>query len=196
LRTVVVRSILALLAIAAVTTSVSAQSVASSCWIRGDASRLPNRASRLDSVSVQVAGASVAVCYSRPAARGRRVMGGVVPLGVPWRLGANEATSIRVPFAAEIAGVRVEPGVYSLYAIPGDTSWQIVVNRGVQRWGIPINDDVRAEDVGSGAVRVEQLTEPVEELTLRFGPVNGNATELIMEWERTRVRVPVRRHGA
>jgi hypothetical protein len=188
------RAILALIALASFSTSAAAQAAASSsCWIRGDASRLPNRASRLDSARVEVGGAPLTVCYSRPAARGRQVMGGLVPFGQPWRLGANEATAVHVPFAAEIAGVTVEPGVYSLYAIPGDTSWQVVVNRGVERWGIPINAELRAQDVGTGTVRVERLAEPVEELTLRFGPVAANATELIIEWERTRVRVPVRR---
>lgn len=187
------RPILTLIALGTLSTCALAQTAAPACWIRGDASRLPTRASALDSTTVDVGGAVLKVCYSRPAARGRRVMGGLVPFGQPWRLGANEATAVHVPFAAEIAGVTVEPGVYSLYAIPGDTSWQIVVNRGVERWGIPLNAEVRAQDVGSGAVRVDRLTEPVEELTLRFGPVAANATELIIEWERTRVRVPVRR---
>ncbi|MGH7530650.1 MAG: DUF2911 domain-containing protein, partial [Gemmatimonadales bacterium] len=109
------------------------------------------------------------------------------------RLGANEATTIHVPFAAEIAGVRVEPGSYSLYVIASDTTWQIVLNRTAQRWGVPINEQVRAEDVGSGTARAEALTEPVETLTLRFGPVSDNGTELIVAWERTRVRIPIRR---
>lgn len=187
------RPILMLIALGALGTSAFAQTAATSCWIRGDASRLPTRASALDSTSVAIAGAAVTVCYSRPAARGREVMGGLVPWGQPWRLGANEATTIHVPFAAEIAGVAVEPGAYSLYAIPSDTSWEVVVNRGVQRWGIPINAAVRAQDVGSGIARVERLPEPVETLTLRFGPVSGNAADLIIEWERARVRVPVRR---
>jgi hypothetical protein len=188
-----IRATLVLAVLAAVSSAAGAQATAASCWIRGDAARLPLRASALDSTETRVAGAVVKVCYGRPAARGRPIMGGLVPWGEPWRLGANEATAIHVPFAAEIAGVRVEPGTYSLYAIPGDTTWQIVVNRTPQRWGIPINPQVRAQDVGTGTVRAEALTEPVETFTLRFGPVSGNGTELIAEWERTRVRIPVRR---
>src|SRR2546430_13590132 len=90
------------------------------------------------------------LCYSRPSARGRKVMGGLVPFGQPWRLGANEATSIRVPVAAEIAGVRVAPGTYTLYVIPGASKWQGAVQPGVQRWGNSPNDEVRAPDVGTG----------------------------------------------
>src|SRR2546427_642563 len=131
--------------------------------------------------------------YSRPSARGRKVMGELVPFDQPWRLGANEATSMYVPFPAQIAGVRVEPGRYTLYAIPGASKWQIVVNRGVQRWGVPIDKDVRAGDVGAGAVTTESLGAPVETLTLKFAPATGNATELVFEWEKTRVRIPIRR---
>ena len=167
----------------------------SPCWIRGQPSQAAQRSSPLDSASIQVGGATIKVCYGRPSARGRQVMGGLVPFDQPWRLGANEATSIQMPFAGDVAGVRVPPGTYSLYAIPGAASWQIVVNRGVERWGIPIDDAVRTKDVGTGRVATEILTTPVETLTLRFAPASGNATELILEWEKTRVRIPIRREG-
>ncbi len=163
------------------------------CWIRGPADKLAERPSPLDSISVQLGGGTIKLCYSRPSARGRKVMGELVPFDQPWRLGANEATSINVPFAAEIAGVRVQPGTYTLYVIPGASKWQMVVNRGVQRWGVPIDKDVRAADVGGGTVNPESLGAPVETLTLKFAPAAGNATELVVEWEKTRVRIPIRR---
>jgi len=163
------------------------------CWIRGPADKLGERPSPLDSISVQLGGGVIKLCYGRPSARGRKVMGGLVPFDQPWRLGANEATTINVPFAAQLAGVRVEPGIYTLYAIPGASKWQIVVNRGVQRWGVPIDGDVRARDVGAGTVATESLGAPVETLTLKFAPAAGNATELVLEWEKTRVRIPIRR---
>ena len=145
-----------------------------------------------------MAGATVKVCYGRPSARGRKIMGGLVPFGEPWRLGANEATTIHVPFAAELAGVRVGAGTYTLYTIPGESRWQIAVNRGVQRWGVPIDEPVRAQDVGAGTLAVEKLDKDVETLTLKFAPVTerGSATELVVEWEKTRVRIPVRRVGS
>ncbi|PYO60071.1 MAG: hypothetical protein DMD70_09560, partial [Gemmatimonadetes bacterium] len=157
------------------------------------ADKLAERPSPLDSIAVQVGSGTIKLCYSRPSARGRKVMGGLVPFDQPWRLGANEATSINVPFPAEIAGVRVEPGPYTLYVIPGASSWQIVVNRAVQRWGVPIDAEVRARDVGAGRVTPEPLGAPVETLTLKFAPAAGNATELVLEWEKTRVRIPIRR---
>ncbi len=169
------------------------QAASFTCWIRGPAGKLAERPSPLDSSAVQLGGGTIKLCYGRPSARGRKVMGELVPFGQPWRLGANEATSIHLPFAAEIAGVRVEPGTYTLYVIPGASKWQIVVNRGVQRWGVPIDKDVRAADVGAGTVNTESLGAPVEMLTLKFAPATGNATELVFEWEKTRVRIPIRR---
>ena len=166
---------------------------ATGCWTRGAAAEVAQRSSQLDSASVQVGGGTIKVCYSRPSARGRQVMGALVPFDRPWRLGANEATSIQLPFAVEVAGVRVPAGTYSLYAIPGAANWQIVVNRGVERWGIPINDEVRAKDVGAGRVTTETVATPIETLTLTFAPATGNATELVIEWEKTRVRIPIRR---
>ena len=167
--------------------------VAAACWIRGPADGAAKRPSPLDSATVQVGAATLKVCYSRPAARGRKIVGGLVPFDEPWRLGANEATSITVPFAAEIAGVKVTPGTYSVYVIPGAASWTIAVNRDVERWGIPIDAAVRAHDVGTGRANPEALAAPVETLTLRFAPAAGDATELIVEWEKTRVRIPIRR---
>jgi len=171
----------------------SSQAAPFTCWIRGPADKLAERASPLDSIVVQLGSGTMKLCYSRPSARGRKIMGGVVPLDEPWRLGANEATSINVPVPAEIAGVRVTPGTYTLYAIPGASKWQIVVNRGVQRWGVPIDKEVRTGDVGVGTVTTESLGAPVETLTLKFAPAGGNATELVLEWEKTRVRIPIRR---
>ena len=163
------------------------------CWIRGPADKLAERPSSLDSVAVQLGDGTIKLCYSRPSARGRKVIGELVPFDQPWRLGANEATSITVPFPAQIAGVRVEPGTYTLYAIPGASKWQIVVNRAVRRWGVPIDKEVRTGDVGAGSVTTESLGAPVETLTLTFAPAAGNATELVVEWEKTRVRIPIRR---
>jgi hypothetical protein len=169
------------------------QAAPATCWIRGPADKLGERPSPLDSISVQLWGGTIKLCYSRPSARGRKVMGELVPFDQPWRLGADEATTIHLPFAAQLAGVRLEPGTYTLYAIPGASKWQIVVNRRVQRWGVPIDNEVRAGDVGAGAAATESLGAPVETLTLKFAPPAGNATELVVEWEKTRVRIPIRR---
>ena len=170
-----------------------AQAPSDACWLRGNASDVAARASKHDSASITLDGGTIKACYGRPQARGRKVMGGLVPNGAPWRMGADEATAIHVPFPARIAGVNVAPGWYSLYAIPEATQWRIVVNRNAERWGIPINDYVRSRDVGSGTAPVEYVGTPVEALTISFSPTSKGSATMNVEWENTRVRVPVER---
>lgn len=166
---------------------------APSCWIRGDPADLEIRISPLDSATVALGGDTVKVCYSQPRKLGRPIMGRLVPFGEAWRLGANEATALFVPFPATVAGVDVEPGWYSLYAVPGPDEWRIVVNGDARRWGIPVDRDVRARDLGSGTFPVESIAGPVEMLTIRLVPIAGSAAEMRIEWDRTRVSVPIRR---
>ena len=162
------------------------------CTFRGKPAQLAQRPSPLDSVQATIDGATVKVCYGRPSARGRAIMGGLVPFGAPWRLGANEPTRLTLPFAAEVAGVRVPAGTYSLYVVPQATSWEVHVNRAVERWGIPIDAAVRSQDVGKGTVPVETLAQPVEQLTLRLVTEPG---ALVVEWEKTRITIPIKKAG-
>lgn len=164
----------------------------SECWVRGDPAELGNRASPFDSTEVTMDAGTVKVCYSRPRRLDRTIMGSLVPFGEPWRLGANEATAIYVSAPASIGDVEVEPGWYTLYAIPGQEDWQIVVNGATERWGIQIDDEVRADDVGSVTVPVEPTDAPVEMLTMTLESAAANEAELAMEWENTRVNVPIR----
>jgi len=179
---------------AAFPVALTAQTPPAACTHRGPAEALAQRASPLDSVQLTVDGAVLKVCYGRPYAKARVIMGGLVPYGQPWRLGANEPTRIFVPFAAEIAGVRVEPGEYSLYVVPQQGTWEVHVNKAVERWGIPIDDKVQTQDVGKGTVRVEPLDQPVEQLSLSL-VADANGTSLVVEWEKTRVRIPIRKLG-
>jgi len=189
-----VRSLTAVLALT-IAGPALASAQAPSCWVNQAQMALEGRASPLDSATVVLGGQTMKVCYGSPAAHGRTVMGGLVPYDQPWRSGANEATSIHLPFAAEVAGIRLEPGSYSLYTIPGAEHWTVVVNRQVERWGTPISGAVRQADVGTGMAMPEALGQSVESLRYRFEPAGNGQADLLLEWERTRIRIPVRRAG-
>ncbi|MFW6197690.1 MAG: DUF2911 domain-containing protein [Myxococcota bacterium] len=180
-----------LLMVALVPTAGVTQEAQPGCWVRGDEADLELRASPYDSTEVTLDGGRVKVCFSRPRKLGRPIMGGLVPFGEPWRFGANEATAIHLPTRATIAGVAVEPGWYSLMAIPGEREWRIVVNREVRRWGIPIDEDVRASDVGIGTVPASESVGVVELFTLGFERTGPSTADLVLAWDRTRVRIPV-----
>ncbi|MBK5187785.1 MAG: DUF2911 domain-containing protein [Gemmatimonadaceae bacterium] len=161
------------------------------CWFRGKTSERAQRASPHDSASVAMDGGAVKVCYGRPRTLGRPIMGRLVPYGEPWRLGADEATAIHVPFRARIAGVDVEPGWYSVYVIPEEKQWKVVVNSNAQRWGIPIDGGVRAKDVGTGTVVAERASPPVEALTIALTAATPTAATMEISWADTRVRIPI-----
>jgi len=167
------------------------------CFVRGgDLQATAQRPSPLGAVSFTMSGQQAKLCYGRPSAKGRKIMGELVPFGTPWRMGANEATALHIPFAGDIGGVKVEPGVYSLYAIPGESEWEIFVNRQGERWGIPINDAVKAGDVGSFKRPVAATAGMVEQLTFTWMAHGENSGHLVMEWENTRIEIPVHGGGA
>jgi hypothetical protein len=119
------------------------------------------------------------------------VEGGLIPFGEPWRMGANEATMIILPFPASIGGVELEPGSYSIFAIADEFEWEFVLNSNAQRWGIPIDDAVRAADVGSFTGLPRAMTEPVEQFTIRWYSDDGHDGQLVLEWGTTRVEFEV-----
>ncbi|HUF34640.1 MAG TPA: DUF2911 domain-containing protein [Gemmatimonadales bacterium] len=158
--------------------------------------RMPaeGRPSPLDSLTFTVGQHSVKVCYGRPSLRGRKMLGGTaVPYGKLWRTGANEPTVLYTPVALEVAGVEVAPGLYSLYTVPGEKEWEIIVNRATAQWGHEgqYTDEVRKQEVGRGKAPAERNAAPVETFTIRAEPGTGGAQSLLLEWENTRVRIPV-----
>lgn len=161
------------------------------CPFPADHDALAERPSPADSVETRLAATRVKVCYSRPSMRGRTIMGGLVPFGEPWRTGANEATVLRTDRPVSVGDIRLEPGWYSLYTVPEPDAWTVVLNRLPDRMGIPIDDWVRSHDVGRLTVPVESTGQRVERLTIRFEPVGADSAALIIEWERTRARIPV-----
>lgn len=159
------------------------------CSFRSPASELDERASPPDSSSVELGGGVVKVCYGSPKVRGREIFGGLVPYGSPWRLGANEPTTLHTTTALSVGGVEVEPGSYALYAVPGMEEWEIVVNGATDRWGIPINDDVKEQDIGTVTVSPEMLEESVESMTIQLEPADEGSATMAISWARTRVEI-------
>lgn len=150
---------------------------------------LEGRASPYDSARIAVGDRQILACYGRPGVKGREIFGALIPYGELWRTGANEPTILHVPFAAEIAGVRVAPGSYSLYTIPQEDRWTIILNPSTSQWGHEnsYTAEIQAQEVGRGMASTERLDQHVELFTIR-----GDGGDILLEWERTRVRIPVR----
>jgi hypothetical protein len=153
---------------------------------------LEGRKSPLDSLTFKVSNHPVKVCYGRPSSRGRVMLGSQdIPYGKLWRTGANEPTIFSAPIPLTVAGIAVPPGVYSLYTVPGRTEWEIIVNRSVSQWGKEdqYTDKLKAQELGRAKVKSESVSSPVETFTIRAEP-DGNDARLVLEWEKTRVRIP------
>ena len=128
-----------------------------------------------------------------------------MPYDMLWRTGANEATTIHLPFAAEIAGIAIEPGKYSIYTVPSTREWVVVVNASTSQGGRTRDEgrfnneyiaEVRAQEVGRGLAMSESIDEHVEQFTIRSEQTGIDSANIILEWERTRVRIPVRVRGS
>lgn len=166
---------------------------------------LEARVSPYTSHSFEIGGQEVTVCYSRPSARGRAVFGGLVPYDTLWRTGANEPTIVHTPLPLDIAGLLVEPGAYSLYTVPSEEQWRVVVNASTSQWGLTrdeygirgnlqpnaYTEEVRAQEVGRAPIRTESIPF-VEQLLIRTEALGPDRVELVVEWETTRVVIPVR----
>jgi hypothetical protein len=156
--------------------------------------RMPvdGRASPYDSVHVSLAGGVIKLCFGSPALRGRTMLGGAeVPFGRLWRFGANEPTTLHTSVPLSVGGIRIPAGSVALYAVPDAERWEIFVTGSTDHWGLRITPEVRAREIGSFHVVPEMLEDPVESLTFRFEEVGTRSAALVMEWQTTRLAIPV-----
>ena len=159
---------------------------------------LEGRVSPYDSTRFTVNDHEGLVCYGRPSARGRTMIGGEhVPYGELWRTGANEPTILHLAFPAAVAGIEVDPGSYSLYTIPGPEEWTVILNRSITQWGSEgaYTGEIEAQEVARATVPAGRLDEHVETFTITAEPVGPGASKLILEWESYRIEVPVEKQA-
>ena len=182
--------------VAAVSPAAQAQVLLEPACVVMNTDRVPlaDRESPLDSVRFSIGGAPVKICYGRPSARGRTMIGGpYVPYGSLWRTGANEPTMIHTTVPLIVAGIRIEAGSYSVYTVPTQGQWQLILNRSVSQWGHESNytAEVRESEVGRESVPTERLTSHVEQFTIRVQPAGRDRAVIFVEWERTQVMIPI-----
>lgn len=146
-----------------------------------------------DKESLTSGGVSVTVDYNRPSVRSRLIFGSedqgaLQPYGEYWRLGANEATEISFSRDVLFNGSPVQAGTYSMYAIPGPNSFEIVLNTEIDRSGSnepdPENDVVRTK------AQTQEISPPVEQFTISLAP-QGEGMLMVLEWSDVRFAVPI-----
>jgi len=131
----------------------------------------------------------ITIVYSRPGVKGRTIFGGIVPFGQVWRAGANQATKISFSTQVKLEGNEIPAGNYSLFAIPGENEWTILVNKNTNQWGsfqYNTNDDLVRFKVTPVTLRDTS----VETFAIEFNRIHDESALLELVWDKT--VVPIR----
>jgi hypothetical protein len=133
-------------------------------------------------------GKKVTVDYGRPYMRGRKIMGELVPYGKVWRTGANEATSFVTEAPITISGTAVPAGSYTMYTLPGENEWRIIINKQTGQWGTVYNE---SQDFARIIAKPAKLPSTVDQFTMTLDRRGSNAAVMKIEWENTSVDVDI-----
>lgn len=148
-----------------------------------------SRPSPPEQASVSLGGHNVTIDYSAPSMRGRKIFGGLVPYDKEWRTGANEATTIKSDVNLRIGNLGVPAGTHTLYSIPSEKGWTLIVNNQTGQWGTVYDQlkDLGRVKMSEGAMP----SSPVETFQIKFEDTKDLSTELHLQWETTNVYVQV-----
>ncbi len=129
----------------------------------------------------------VRVIYSRPQLKGRS-LAELAPSGKVWRTGANEAVEITFYSDMSVAGTPVSAGTYSLFTIPGDDEWTVILNSKLNQWGAYSYDE--SADVARVKASVSEDSNSLEPFSITFDETSAGVN-MVMGWDNTRVTLPM-----
>jgi tetratricopeptide (TPR) repeat protein len=133
---------------------------------------------------------AVEITYSRPGAKGRKIIGYNEPYGRVWRTGANAPTKVRFFRPVEIKGNKLDSGTYVLYTIPTEKGdWTVIFNKGLKNWG---SDQYKqGEDAFRVTVPTERKRKAVETFTIQVDNVKPESADISVMWEDWMISIPV-----
>ena len=139
-------------------------------------------------VSAVIDGDHIPVDYYAPSARGRKVMGALVPYGEVWCTGANWATKITTETDLDINGQKLPKGSYSIWTLPGEKEWKLIINKQTGQFHL---DYDQTQDFARVAMNLKTLPSPVETFRIEVAATSGNKGTLSLLWENTDAWVPI-----
>jgi tetratricopeptide (TPR) repeat protein len=142
-------------------------------------------------ISQQLGLTQVEVDYSRPSARGRDIMGGLVRYGDIWRTGANKNTTVSFSDAVDVAGKPLSAGKYALYTRPSADQWEVYFYKKNNMGNASANWEAD-QVVLAVTVPSESFGPMVETFTISFSDLNSNRGTLNLIWEHTLVAIPIK----
>ena len=154
-------------------------------WGQQDKSQRP---SPPGTAECTINGKKVTISYSRPSLRGRK-MDTLAPNEKVWRTGANESTTLKTEIDLDIDGVKVPAGTYTLYTLPSEGTWKLIINKQTGQWGTEYHQE---QDLARVDMKKQEIVVPVEQFTVALDQDTNNSADLILEWEKTRVWVVIK----
>lgn len=139
-----------------------------------------------DSVTVEFTGSKISINYGKPSMLGRKIFGGFVPYYKIWRTGAGAATVLNTEVDMEIDGAIVPRGTYSIFTLPTEERWKLIINKQTGQWGTDYNSQL---DLARIDMAVNKLKKPIEELSVKLEKIDNTNGILKIEWEKTSVSV-------
>lgn len=130
----------------------------------------------------------VSVTYGRPGLKGRNLNSLIhdPANGDVWRTGANESTAITFSTDVVFGDKEIPAGTYSLYTIPGDEEWTIIVNKKLS-WGTQYDE---AMDLARTTAEVGEGSN-LEWFEIYFDNLSETKAHLNLHWGTTKVAVPI-----
>ena len=127
---------------------------------------------------------TVEIDYSRPAVRGRKIMGNLVRYDEIWRTGANKNTIISFSDPVQIEGNTLPAGQYGLYTRPSSNQWKVYFYKSTNNWGLP-NPWDDSEVAISLIIAPSFFEYKIENFTITISDINSEAAQLNLIWENT-----------
>lgn len=128
----------------------------------------------------------VKIAYSRPQLKGR-ALSDLAPNGKVWRTGANEAAEITLYADIKLNGKTVKAGTYSLFTIPGDKEWTVILSSDINVWGSYFYNE--SNDVAKISVPTTNGKKSLEAFSIAFEK-SDDGVEMHLGWGTLRVTVP------
>ncbi len=139
-------------------------------------------------VKQRVALTDIEVDYSRPNKNDREIYGSLVPYGQVWRTGANATTTIKLSGGIKLGDKAVPAGEYGVFTMPGAEEWTIMLSKDTKATAAEYKQE---NDVARVTVKPTALPMSVESFTIGIGDVKGASANLQIDWDKTRVTVPI-----
>ncbi|MCE7066558.1 DUF2911 domain-containing protein [Dyadobacter sp. CY326] len=133
--------------------------------------------------------ALIKVSYSRPYLKGREAFGKLEPFGKVWRTGADESTEIKFYQDATFGGKKIKAGTYSLFTIPGEKEWTVILSSDLDYWGAYQYKE--ANDVLRVTAPVKAAEAPIENFSIVFEKVSDTSAKMFLGWASSVIEVPV-----